>query len=214
MPPDKPIKVPPSINIAKKIIRYDNMKIICYAAIKFTTYPNKYNISSMPIRPAAQSDAPALAQIYNHYITTSTATFEELEIGASDMAQRMMVIADHNLPWLISENAAGEINGYAYGAPWKARSAYRRSVEITVYITPGHSGAGLGTQLYRQLFKDLSARNLHMVIAGITLPNPASVALHEKMGLTHMGSFKEVGYKFERWIDVGYWQGILNEIEI
>jgi len=164
------------------------------------------------IRLADQTDAPALTKIYNHYITTSTATFEELAIQPDEMAQRMMAIKEQNLPWLVCETNTGEINGYAYGAPWKSRSAYRRSVEITIYIAPDHSGAGLGTQLYRQLFKILSARGYHMVIAGITLPNPASIALHEKLGLTHMGTFKDVGFKFGTWIDVGYWQAVLSDI--
>jgi phosphinothricin acetyltransferase len=165
------------------------------------------------IRPAAPKDAAALTQIYNHYILNTTATFEETPITAKDMAARIERIAAHNLPWFIAEDSAQTITGYAYAAPWKPRSAYRQSAEVTVYTAPNSGGSGLGTALYSALFSDLKTRDIHMVMGGITLPNPASIALHEKFGLTHMGSFKEVGLKFGNRIDVGYWQARIEDLE-
>lgn len=164
-----------------------------------------------PIRPAKSSDAKSIADIYNHYIINSTATFEEEQVTGDDIKKRISETQNLKLPWLVYEDG-GKAIGYAYASKWKGRCAYRYSVEITVYLHPDAGGKGLGTQLYRQLFQELKALGYHVVIGGITLPNPASIALHEKMGLTHMGTFKDVGYKFEQWIDVGYWQGKLDEI--
>jgi len=96
-----------------------------------------------------------------------------------------------------------------YASKWHGRSAYRFSTEITVYLAPAHVGRGIGSQLYARLFPILRDRGIHAVIGGIALPNEASVALHEKFGLEKVAHFKEVGYKFDRWIDVGSWQGIL-----
>lgn len=163
----------------------------------------------MHIRFATPKDAPAIANIYNYYILETTATFEETIISADEMASRIKATIALDLPWLVAENEDETVIGYAYASKWKGRCAYRFSVETTVYLAPDQSGKGLGRQLYERLFAELKSRDYHVVIGGITLPNPASVALHEKMGLTHMGTFKEVGYKFGRWIDVGYWQKIL-----
>ena len=96
--------------------------------------------------------------------------------------------------------------GYAYATPWRVRSAYRFSVESSVYVSPDHPRKGVGTRLYRQLIDELRARGLHMVIGGIAQPNEASVALHEAMGFKKVAHFSEVGMKFGRWIDVGYWE--------
>jgi L-amino acid N-acyltransferase YncA len=93
---------------------------------------------------------------------------------------------------------------------WRERFAYRFSVEVTVYLAPTFTGNGVGSQLYDALFSVLKSRSIHSVIGGITLPNLASVALHEKFGLEKVAHFKEVGFKFEQWKDVGYWQGVLK----
>ena len=112
------------------------------------------------------------------------------------------------LPWFVCETD-GRVSGYAYASPWKSRSAYRRSVESTVYVAPHSAGHGIGSMLYRALISDLRERDLHTVIGGIALPNAASVALHEKMGFRKVAEFAEVGWKFERYIAVGYWQLLL-----
>ncbi|TDG13715.1 N-acetyltransferase family protein [Seongchinamella unica] len=157
------------------------------------------------IRPAISTDSEQLAEIYNHYIRHSPATFEEWELAAGDMLARMQRVAELGYPWLVAEEGAA-ILGYAYANRWRERSAYRFSVESTVYLAPGASGNGWGTRLYSALFEQLRALGVHAVIGGITLPNPASVSLHEKMGMRKVAEFPEVGFKQGQWLDVGYWQ--------
>ena len=165
----------------------------------------------MTIRSAIASDAHAIADIYNHYIEHTDVTFEETAVSADDIKARIDTTIEHNLPWLVYEEAS-KIIGYAYASKWRSRTAYRFSTEVTVYLHHEQGGKGRGTQLYQQLFSELKALGYHAVIGGITLPNLASVALHEKMGMTHAGSFNEVGFKFGRRLDVGYWQGILSDL--
>lgn len=162
----------------------------------------------MDIRQAEPSDALAIADIYNHYVTETVITFEEEPVTASEIVRRMAEVRSASLPWLVAEES-DSIEGYAYAHPWKSRSAYRFSVEATVYIAPRHVGRGIGSLLYGQLLSMLRAQKIHSVIGGITLPNEASVALNEKFGLRKVAEFHEVGFKFGRWIDVGYWQGTL-----
>lgn len=100
----------------------------------------------------------------------------------------------------------GVVVGYAYASKWKARSAYRFAVESTVYLDPHYTGKGVGTKLYQELLKILRTKSLHVVIGGIAQPNPASVALHERLGFEKVAHFKEVGFKLGRRVDVGYWQ--------
>lgn len=157
------------------------------------------------IRPAAPSDGEAFAAIYNHYIRTSIATFEEAEVSGDEMRTRLGKILAAGLPWLVAEEA-GRVVGYAYAGLWQERSAYRFSVASTVYLAPDSGGKGLGTALYGRLFEILKSTKVHVVVGGISLPNPASVALHEKFGMKPVAHFREVGWKFDQWIDVGYWQ--------
>jgi L-amino acid N-acyltransferase YncA len=157
------------------------------------------------IRQAVDSDAPGIASIYNHYVLNSVATFEEVAVSVTAMAARVDKAKQNSLPWLVAQEG-NHIVGYAYASPWHARSAYRHTVEVTVYLSPTHIAKGLGAALYVELFSVLAQKPVHSVIAGIALPNPASVALHEKMGMQKVGHFVKVGYKFERWLDVAYWQ--------
>ena len=126
----------------------------------------------------------------------------------AEMARRMGEVLAASFPWLVAEEG-GRLSGYAYAAPWKARSGYRHSAEITVYLDPDHGGRGIGSALYQALFPQLQDRRIHAVMGGIALPNQASVALHEKFGLRKVAHFEAVGFKFDRWIDVGYWQRLL-----
>jgi L-amino acid N-acyltransferase YncA len=160
------------------------------------------------IRPATAADAAAVAHIYNHYVTQTAVTFEEEAVSPSEIARRIEEVGAASLPWLIAERGA-RVVGYAYASKWKARAAYRFSVEITVYLDPGQARLGIGSELYRQLLPILQSRGIRAVMGGIALPNEASVALHEKFGLLKVAHFKEVGFKFNRWIDVGYWQRTL-----
>jgi phosphinothricin acetyltransferase len=160
------------------------------------------------IRAATLADADAIAGIYNHYITNTVVTFEEEALSPSEIAARIETVRSASLPWLVAE-AGGQVAGYAYAAKWHGRSAYRFSTEITVYLAPDHARRGLGSRLYGQLLPILRDQGIHAVMGGIALPNEASVALHEKFGLENVAVFKEVGFKFGRWIDVGYWQRTL-----
>lgn len=160
------------------------------------------------IRDAVAGDAAAIAAIYNHFVLHSTVTFEEQAVDAEEFARRIATIYAAGLPWLVRESADG-IVAYAYATPWRARSAYRFSVEVTVYVADGHHGQGHGRALYTALFDRLRAQGKHAVLAGVTLPNAASVALHEAMGMVKVAHLPEVGFKFGRWLDVGYWHRLL-----
>jgi L-amino acid N-acyltransferase YncA len=159
------------------------------------------------IRACTTADATAICSIYNHYVRETVITFEEAPVAVPEMAQRVVDVATR-FPWLVAEEG-NEIVGYAYATPWKTRSAYRFSVESTVYVAPGQTGRGLGTALYRELLDELRKQGVHSVVGGIALPNAASITLHEKLGFKKIGEFVEIGRKFDRWVDVGYWELIL-----
>ena len=159
----------------------------------------------LAIRPATPDDAAAIAVIYNPYVAGTTISFEEEAVTSADMAQRIAEVQAAGLPWLVACRD-GRLLGYAYATKWRARPAYRSSVESSVYLDAGATGQGFGSALYRALLDELRAREVHMVIGGIAQPNPASVALHEKLGFSKVAHFSEVGRKFGRWVDVGYWE--------
>lgn len=162
------------------------------------------------IRPATACDAPQVADIYNHYVRDTVITFEEEAVSPKEMASRIEDNLASRLPWLVAEDA-GAIIGYAYASKWKGRCAYRYSVESTVYLRSSSKSRGWGSRLYEALFAELEGRSIHSVISGIALPNEASIALHEKFGMEKVAHFREVGFKFGRWIDVGYWQRTLGD---
>jgi phosphinothricin acetyltransferase len=162
------------------------------------------------IRPATTADASRICTIYNHYVATTTISFEEDLVSEDDMARRIADVNAAGLPWLVL-TLDGEVAGYAYATKWRARSAYRHSVESSVYLDPDLHGQGWGARLYRHLIDALHARELRTVIAGIAQPNDRSVALHERIGFRKVAHFSEVGFKFGRWVDVGYWQMSLEE---
>jgi len=157
------------------------------------------------IRATTPADAEALARIYSHYVAISTATFEEQPVKPDEMLRRVGAVQEASLPWLVAEEDGGVL-GYAYAGKWKERSGYRHTVEVSVYLDPAATGHGLGSTLYDVLFPMLRDKKIHAAIGGIALENPASVALHEKFGMRKVAHFPEVGRKFDRWIDVGYWQ--------
>ena len=163
---------------------------------------------AVAIRAATPADAEVMARIYNHYVADTVVTFEESPIAAADMGVRLAETGGQRLPWLVAQTDAGVL-AYAYANRWKGRCAYRHSVEVTVYVEHEAVGRGLGTRLYAALFTELARGDCHVAIGGITLPNAASVALHEKFGMRKVAHFSEVGYKFGRWLDVGYWQLVL-----
>jgi phosphinothricin acetyltransferase len=160
------------------------------------------------IRPAQPTDAAAIAAIYNHYILHTTITFEEAAVTEGEIVARMAAVQPA-LPWLAAERGAALV-GYAYASPWKSRAAYRHAVETTVYVDRHHGRGGIGSELYAALIGELKGRSMHSLMGGIALPNDASVALHEKFGFRKVAHFEQVGRKFDRWIDVGYWELILS----
>lgn len=160
------------------------------------------------IRAAVEGDFPGLAELYNHYVTHTFTTFETEPVSGAEMGNRVCAVQQLGLPWLILEDE-GRILGYACAVRWKGRAAYRFSVESTIYLADGCGGRGLGLMLYRELLDQLRNRGMHCILAGIALPNVASVALHEKLGFEKVAHMREVGRKFEQWIDVGYWQLVI-----
>jgi len=165
-------------------------------------------VADLEVRAATPADAAGVAAIYNHYVEHTIVTFEEEPVAAAEMARRIGEVQAVALPWRVAE-AGGRILGYACATPWKARSAYRYSVEITVYAAPGSERRGIGSALYADLIPLVRARGIHAVMGGIALPNDASVALHEKFGMRKVAHFAQVGFKFGRRVDVGYWQRLL-----
>jgi len=159
------------------------------------------------IRPFSLPDAAGITTIYNHYVLHSIVTFEVEPVLPAEMEKQLTKSAK-NFPCLVYENK-GDILGFAYAGKWKSRCAYRQSVESTIYVRHEHFRRGLGTLLYSALLDELRKTDCHAVIGGISLPNPASVALHEKLGFRKVAHFREVGFKFNQWIDVGYWQLIV-----
>ena len=159
------------------------------------------------LRNVRVDDAPFICEIYNHYVQRTPITFEEVPVPEAEMRSRILKITE-TLPWLVSEED-GKVIGYSYASKWKERSAYRHSVEATIYLHPASTGKGRGSELLGALLTELRTREIHCVIGGVALPNPASVALLEKFGLRQVAHFREVGNKFGTWIDVGYWQLIL-----
>jgi L-amino acid N-acyltransferase YncA len=161
------------------------------------------------IRRATAADARRICDIYNHYIEQTVITFEEEPLPAEEMERRIAATAP-SLPWLVYEEG-GRVLGYAYAGRWRDRSAYRYTVESTVYVDAGAAGRGIGAALYGELLQELRRLGVHAVIGGISLPNEGSRRLHEKMGFMKSGHLSQVGYKFGRWIDVGYWELVFDE---
>lgn len=157
------------------------------------------------IRPASTADAAPVCAIYNTYIAATTISFEEEAVTGQDMAQRIADVGAAGLPWFVLE-VEGKLAGYAYATKWRVRPAYRHSVESTIYLDQAFLGRGLGRVLYAALLDELRKRECHRVIGGIALPNEGSIGLHEHFGFRKVAHFTEVGMKFGRWIDVGYWE--------
>ncbi len=160
------------------------------------------------IRNVRPDDAQAIAATYNYYIKNTPITFEEIPLNDVDIIDRILAV-DATLPWFVYEED-NAVLGYAYASKWNSRCGCRFSAECSVYLAPTACGKGIGSQLYQALLSDLEKNNFHAIMAAIGLPNDASVALHEKFGFQKVAALKEVGYKFNQWIDVGFWQILLN----
>lgn len=156
-------------------------------------------------------DAAAVADIYGPAVLSSLASFEEDPPTTDEMAQRMRTTVERT-PWLVAEDR-GEVLGYAYAGPHHPRAGYRWSVNISVYVAPGHAGRGIGRGLYDELVGILRRQGFVNAYAGITLPNPASVRLHEAIGMRRIGLFAGVGFKHGAWHDVAWYHLRLTEPE-
>jgi phosphinothricin acetyltransferase len=159
------------------------------------------------IVPAELRHAAALASIYAPLVRDTAVSFETDVPDASEMARRIESTLPRH-PWLVCEQD-GVARGYAYAGRHRARAAYRWSVEVSVYVAAPAHRSGVGTGLYAALLEILASQGFHRAYAGITLPNPASVALHEALGFAPVGVFHAVGFKGGVWHDVGWWERAL-----
>ncbi|MEU9519300.1 N-acetyltransferase family protein [Streptomyces sp. NPDC048224] len=164
--------------------------------------------AEIQVRPGIEDDLKALTDLYNHYVRETPITFDTEPFTPEERR-----------PWLLSHPEDGpyrlrvatdahsqEILGYATSSPYRAKSAYRTSVETTVYVAPDAGGRGIGSLLYTSLFDALAAEDVHRAYAGIAQPNPASERLHARFGFRHVGTYGEVGRKFGRYWDVAWYE--------
>jgi len=166
-------------------------------------------ITTAGIRDAGPPDAAACAAIYAPYVRDTAISFELEPPGPEQMAERIAASsADH--AWVVLEEA-GAVAGYAYGAPWQSRPAYRFSCEVSVYVERGRRRSGAGRALYEALFERLRARGFRNAVAGMTVPNEASEGLHLAMGFRPVGTYTNIGWKLGRWHHVAYFQLELAE---
>jgi phosphinothricin acetyltransferase len=166
-------------------------------------------MSGLAIRAGSEADLPALVELYNHYIRTSAFTFD---VEPYTLEARR--------PWFAKFEPSGrnrllvavvddELQGYVCTGPFQAKAAYETSIETSIYLRPGATRQGLGRQLYAALFAALQGADVHRAYAGITQPNPASVALHERVGFSLVARFGEVGRKFGQYRDVFWYERAL-----
>jgi phosphinothricin acetyltransferase len=154
---------------------------------------------------ATADDAAAIASIYAPYVLATAVSFETASPDADEMARRIEAGGDA-WPWLVGCGEDGAVIGYAYASAFRPRPAYRFTVETSAYVADGAHGRGTGTSLYTLLLAVLKAQGFAQAIAAITLPNEASVTLHEKLGFGRIGTYEKVGFKFGEWRSVGLWQ--------
>lgn len=158
----------------------------------------------MKLRTATKADVGSMLEIYRPSIEESAISFE-LEVPSLAEFERRLSEILRKFPWIVCE-IGGEIAGYAYAGTFRSRPAYEWTVESTVYVKQRFHGRGVGKALYTQLLKMLKAQGVVNVIGGITLPNAASVGLHEHFGFVKVANFKDCGFKMGKWWDVGFWE--------
>jgi L-amino acid N-acyltransferase YncA len=161
------------------------------------------------IRLASGADAEAIAAIYRPIVLASAISFETVPPSPAEMEQRIAATLPF-APWLVYEEQ-GKIAGYAYGSRHRERAAYQWSVDVSVYVDEAFRRRGIGSALYKALFPLLRLQGFFAAHAGITLPNPGSVGLHESLGFVPVGVYRRVGYKLGAWHDVGWWQLSLRD---
>ena len=156
------------------------------------------------IRKFELKDTSQIVEIYNYYVLNSIITFDKVPFSVEEYASKIKNISA-KFPCIIFEEK-NEILGYAYASSWRAKPSYIQTVESTVYVKNGIHGKKIGSLLYNELLKQLKGLDYHSIIGGISLPNDPSIKFHEKFGFEKVAHFKEVGKKFGKWVDVGFWQ--------
>lgn len=159
----------------------------------------------MNIRPARADDAAAIVAIYAPIVRDTAISFELAPPSVDEVRERIGKTL-RDLPWLVAEDAQGRLDGYVYASRHRERPAYQWSVDVTAYVRDGARRTGVGKGLYLVLFSELVALGYFQAFAGIAIPNPASVALHESLGFQPIGIYRQVGFKLGAWHDVGWWQ--------
>ena len=168
--------------------------------------------SRVVLRPAAPTDVPAIQEIYAHHVCKGLGSFEEVPPDTTEMAERLRTIQDAGLPWLVAESLGGAVLGYAYAGPYHKRSAFRYTVEDSVYIHPEAVSHGLGERLVAEIISCCTAsgyRQMMAVIGGSS--NHGSIRLHEKLGFRRIGAPEAVGFKFGHWVDIVIMQRALGD---
>jgi phosphinothricin acetyltransferase len=159
-------------------------------------------VTQVTVRPGHVDDLPRLTEIYNHYVEHTHVTFDLKPFTVEARREWFSHYSDTGRHRMLVAERDGVVIGYATSGPWRDKAAYARSVETTVYLAPAAVGSGAGSALYVALFDALADAHVHRALAGIALPNDASIALHRKFGFTDVGTFREVGHKFGKWWDV------------
>jgi L-amino acid N-acyltransferase YncA len=164
--------------------------------------------SDVTIRPAVEGDVPDIAAIYAHEIANSVATFD-LEPPTRSYWEQRLVGAQRGDHLLVAVDTDEDVVGYAYSWSYRPRPAYNLTRETSIYLDPSVRGRGIGRLLYPALLDTMAASGVHTAVALVAQPNPASVALHKACGFEHVGTMREIGYKFDQWIDVEWYQRML-----
>jgi phosphinothricin acetyltransferase len=162
------------------------------------------SVSAWTIRPAAAADLPQLTELYNHYVEHTSITFDMQPFTPE---QRQAWFDEHTngsrrIRLLVAADDEGKVTGYATTSRFRPKAAYDTTVEASVYCSPDCVGQGIGTRLYTELFRSIAGEDINRIVAGVTMPNPASLALHRRFGFTEVGLFSSVGRKFDRYWDV------------
>ena len=169
-------------------------------------------MSAHIIRPVHTDDVPAIQAIYEHAVLHGTATYELEPPDAAEMTTRVRALVDNGFPYIVAEDRQGAVLGYAYAGPFRARPAYRYSVEDSIYIAPEHKGLGVGGQLLTRLVEVAAESGFRQMIAVIGgSDHTPSIRIHEKAGFRMIGVFEASGFKFGRWIDTVFMQMPLGE---
>ena len=163
-------------------------------------------MTDVQIRLATDADRAPITELYNHFVVETSVTFDDRAWTVEERAPWFERFAPEGRYRLLVAEEGGRLLGYAGTLPFRAKAAYETSVETTIYLAEAGQGRGLGRRLYERLFEEMAGEDVHRLLAGVTLPNDASLALHEKLGFTSVGTFREVGRKFGQYWDVAWYE--------